>query len=74
MSVERVTDDADGLHWFKSSHSGSGGGNCVEVAADADAVYVRDSKAAGAGPVLRVDRDEWAAFVSFAADRASRNV
>ncbi|GAA2413012.1 DUF397 domain-containing protein [Streptomyces glaucosporus] len=57
----------DGLHWFKSSHSGSDGGDCVEVAAGRDAVYVRDSKAAGDGPVLRVGRDEWAAFVAHAA-------
>ncbi|GAA2413008.1 DUF397 domain-containing protein [Streptomyces glaucosporus] len=64
MSVERVTKDVDGLHWFKSSHSGSGGGDCVEVAAGRDTVYVRDSKAAGDGPVLRVGRDEWAAFVA----------
>lgn len=42
--MEQVTGHVDGLHWFKSSHSGSGGGDCVEVAAGADAVYVRDSK------------------------------
>ncbi|WP_031511016.1 DUF397 domain-containing protein [Streptomyces megasporus] len=57
----------DGLHWFKSSHSGSGGGDCVEVAVGSDAVYVRDSKAAGDGPVLRIGRDGWAAFVALAA-------
>ncbi|MFH0241790.1 DUF397 domain-containing protein [Streptomyces sp. HK10] len=57
----------DGLHWFKSSHSGSDGGDCVEVAAGPEAVYVRDSKAAGDGPILRIGRDEWAAFVALAA-------
>ncbi|MBL3664732.1 DUF397 domain-containing protein [Streptomyces sp. M2CJ-2] len=62
--MEQVTENMDGLHWFKSSYSGSGGGDCVEVAAGFDAVYVRDSKAAGHGPVLRVDRDEWAVFVA----------
>ncbi|MFE7645867.1 DUF397 domain-containing protein [Streptomyces phaeoluteigriseus] len=67
MSVERVTDGLDGLPWVKSSYSGSGGGDCLEVAAGHDAVFVRDSKAAGAGPLLRVGRDEWAAFVTCAA-------
>lgn len=66
MSVEQVTDNTDGLRWFKSTYSGSDGGDCVEVAAGPGVVYVRDSKAAGMGPVLRVDRDEWAAFVGFA--------
>ncbi|MGV9810423.1 DUF397 domain-containing protein [Streptomyces cellulosae] len=39
----------------------------VEVAVGAGAVYVRDSKAVGDGPVLRVGRDEWAVFVALAA-------
>ncbi|MEU6017872.1 Scr1 family TA system antitoxin-like transcriptional regulator [Streptomyces sp. NPDC047515] len=66
MSVEQVSESVDELYWFKSSYSGSDGGDCVEVAADAGAVYVRDSKAAGAGPVLRVGQGEWAAFVGLA--------
>ena len=65
--MERITESLDGLHWFKSSYSGSGGGDCVEVAAGLDAVYVRDSKTAGDGPVLRIGRDEWAAFKALAA-------
>ncbi|MGA5325307.1 DUF397 domain-containing protein [Streptomyces griseoincarnatus] len=67
MSVERMAEHVDGLHWFKSSYSGSDGGNCVEVAAGLDAVYVRDSKVAGDGPMLRVGRDEWATFVALTA-------
>jgi hypothetical protein len=67
MSVEQMAEHVDGLHWFKSSYSGSDGGNCVEVAAALDAVYVRDSKATGGGPVLRVGRDDWTAFVALAA-------
>jgi hypothetical protein len=63
MSVEQVSENVDGLRWFKSSYSGSGGGDCVEVAAGPDAVFVRDSKVAGGGPVLRITRDGWAAFV-----------
>ncbi|WP_405934164.1 DUF397 domain-containing protein [Streptomyces longwoodensis] len=68
MSVEQVSENVNGLRWFKSSYSGSGGGNCVEVAAGLDAVYVRDSKAAHGGPVLRVGRGEWAAFVALAVE------
>ncbi|GAA2449755.1 DUF397 domain-containing protein [Streptomyces macrosporus] len=64
MSIERQGNAADGLSWFKSSHSGPNGGDCVEVAMDAHRVHVRDSKAAGDGPVLRVGRNEWAAFLA----------
>ncbi|WP_410535877.1 DUF397 domain-containing protein [Streptomyces sp. KL2] len=70
MSAEQVTDNMGELHWFKSSHSGSDGGDCVEVAAGPEAVYVRDSKAAGDGPILRVGRDEWAAFLVLAAEQS----
>ncbi|MFE7750330.1 DUF397 domain-containing protein [Streptomyces sp. NPDC057428] len=66
MSVKQVTQSTDELRWFKSSYSGSDGGDCVEVAAGHGAVCVRDSKVAGGGPVLRVGRGEWAAFVSLA--------
>ncbi|MEU1082561.1 DUF397 domain-containing protein [Streptomyces sp. NPDC005908] len=55
------------LEWVKSSYSGTSGGDCVEVAAHRNTVYVRDSKAVGNGPVLRVGRDQWAAFVALAA-------
>ncbi|MFI8092501.1 DUF397 domain-containing protein [Streptomyces sp. NPDC086080] len=65
--MKQVTENMDGLHWVKSSYSGSGGGDCVEVAAGLDTVYVRDSKAADDGPMLRVGRDEWAAFVALTA-------
>ncbi|MFF5158124.1 DUF397 domain-containing protein [Streptomyces sp. NPDC000348] len=64
MSVEQVSENVDGLHWFKSSYSGSGGGDCVEVAAGSHAVYVRDSKVLCDGTMLRVGRDEWAVFVA----------
>lgn len=66
MSVEQVSGNVDELRWFKSSHSGSGGGDCVEVAVGAGAVYVRDSKVTGGEPVLRVGPAEWAAFVTLA--------
>ncbi|GAA2434078.1 DUF397 domain-containing protein [Streptomyces glaucus] len=56
---------ASGLVWFKSSYSGTEGGQCVEVAAGSAAVHVRDSKAA-AGPVVTVSRAAWAGFVGLA--------
>jgi hypothetical protein len=64
MSMDQVTEDVDGLHWFKSSYSGSGGGDCVEVAVDLATVYVRDSKSVADGPMLRIGRGQWAAFVA----------
>nr|WP_301176411.1 DUF397 domain-containing protein [Actinomadura geliboluensis] len=42
-------------HWRKSTHSGSNGGNCVELAAVTGAVAVRDSKDPD-GPVLLLTR------------------
>lgn len=62
-----MTENVDGLRWFKSSYSGSDGGDCVEVAAGVESVHVRDSKVGGDGPVLRVSRGEWAAFVELTA-------
>lgn len=53
---------ASGPAWFKSSYSGTEGGQCVEVAAGTATVHVRDSKTT-AGPVLTVSRTAWAGFV-----------
>ncbi|MGW1057668.1 DUF397 domain-containing protein [Micromonospora rubida] len=47
--------------WRTSSRSG-GEGDCVEVAAFADAVGVRDSKDRG-GPALSFEPEAWAGFV-----------
>ncbi|MFJ9151370.1 DUF397 domain-containing protein [Streptomyces sp. NPDC102270] len=52
------------LHWFKSSYSGSEGGNCIEVAAQPSAVHIRDSK--NIGPNLTVEPGTWAAFLGLA--------
>ncbi|MFC8713105.1 DUF397 domain-containing protein [Streptomyces sp. NPDC057197] len=60
-----------GLAWAKSSHSGTEGGQCVEVAAAPAAVHVRDSKAA-AGPMLTVSRATWAGFVGAVASPEGR--
>ncbi|MEV0263253.1 DUF397 domain-containing protein [Streptomyces sp. NPDC050617] len=56
--------------WYKSSHSGGEGGNCVEWAPSTVATHgvvpVRDSKAPH-GPVLTVSPVAWASFIAFAA-------
>ncbi|MFD4986546.1 DUF397 domain-containing protein, partial [Streptomyces sp. NPDC058374] len=51
MSV--VDSRAVSAAWFKSSYSGTGGGECVEVAPLPSAVLVRDSKQSD-GPLLGV--------------------
>ncbi len=53
------------LRWFKSSYSGSAGGECVEVAASLGAVHVRDSKEPD-GSRLVVSAERWVPFVAFA--------
>ncbi|MFG2545950.1 DUF397 domain-containing protein [Streptomyces sp. NPDC048594] len=62
MNTAEYSAVASNLAWFKSSYSGTEGGDCVEVAAGTGVVYVRDSKAI-AGPVLRVSREAWAGFL-----------
>ena len=50
--------------WRKSSYSGNGGGNCVEVASMAGGGFaVRDSKDPD-GPRLMFTAAEWAAFTA----------
>jgi len=52
------------LNWRKSSRSGTGGGNCVEVATNVSGVVaVRDSTDP-AGPVLSVTAADWQAFLA----------
>jgi Domain of unknown function (DUF397) len=58
------------MNWRKSSYSGQGGGNCIEVADHAHRVIVRDTKQAGTGPVLRFTPDAWRQF----ADRVKRSL
>ncbi|MGT2530898.1 DUF397 domain-containing protein [Streptomyces nojiriensis] len=55
------------LAWFKSSYSGGGGDNCVEVALCPEAILVRDSKDTHLRP-MAVSHDAWSAFASHAAD------
>jgi Domain of unknown function (DUF397) len=49
-------------NWRKSSHSGSNGGECVEVAT-AGTVLVRDT-ADRNGPMLTFTADAWRAFTA----------
>jgi hypothetical protein len=51
------------LTWSKSSYSGDEGGECVEVAPDANAIHVRDSKERG-GPQLAFARSAWSGFLA----------
>ncbi|MDN3025073.1 DUF397 domain-containing protein [Streptomyces sp. S.PB5] len=59
------------LHWFKSSYSGSEGGDCVEVATQPSAVHIRDSK--NSGPLFTVAPGTWDAFLGLAR-RSKRSV
>jgi hypothetical protein len=49
--------------WRKSSYSGSGGGDCAEVACMPGAVLVRDSKDPD-GPYLAIDPRAWQEFAA----------
>jgi hypothetical protein len=49
------------LRWRKSSYSGNGGGNCVEVADDWRRVLVRDTQDR-TGPVLALSPAAWRRF------------
>ena len=55
--------DFSAATWRKSSLSGDNYGQCVEVAAVAGVIGVRDSKQSGAGPVLEFSRPEMAVFL-----------
>lgn len=49
--------------WRTSSYSGNNGGNCVEVAAAAPLIAVRDSKNPD-GARLAFGREAWEAFAA----------
>ena len=53
-------EDSVALSWRKSSYSGNGGGNCVEVASDGR-VLVRDSQDRS-GPALQLPPAAWHTF------------
>ncbi|MEV5162204.1 DUF397 domain-containing protein [Streptomyces sp. NPDC053728] len=53
------------LVWFKSSYSGGGGDNCVEIAFGPEAVLVRDSKDMQMS-ALAISPQAWSAFTGLA--------
>ena len=53
--------DMSSATWRKSSYSGANGGNCIEIAAAARTVAVRDSKDPE-GPVLAFGPKDWQRF------------
>ena len=50
--------------WRKSSYSGNGGANCVEVGTVPGAILIRDTKHTGRGPVLRFTPAAFTEFTS----------
>ncbi|MGW1681681.1 DUF397 domain-containing protein [Saccharopolyspora sp. NPDC002376] len=50
------------MNWRKSSRSGSGASNCVELAIGESATYIRDTKDRDGG-TLRVQQPAWAGFL-----------
>ncbi|MEU8650745.1 DUF397 domain-containing protein [Streptomyces sp. NPDC048737] len=66
MNVDTHAGYGEGqLRWRKSSYSGSGGGDCVEVATTPATVHVRDSKKPQAAS-LTFSAERWAAFAAYA--------
>ncbi|AXG80177.1 DUF397 domain-containing protein [Streptomyces paludis] len=65
MKTEDTAAQLSGLTWSKSSHSGSDGGDCVEVAMATTTIHIRDSKKEQ-GPTLRVPAPAWTDFITFA--------
>jgi hypothetical protein len=53
--------ESSDMNWRKSSYSGTGGSNCIEVAANGS-VNVRDSKNSH-GPMLTLTPSAWQTFV-----------
>lgn len=60
--------ELDSASWRTSTYSGTGGGNCVEVAPAGRIVGVRDTKDRD-GDTLAVRADAWRAFIGFARRR-----
>jgi hypothetical protein len=63
MKLVSITVDLSRTRWRKSSFSGSGGSNCVEVAAAGQVIAVRDSMDA-VGPVLVFGQYAWRQFAA----------
>jgi len=63
VKLVSITVDLSRAKWRKSSFSGGGGSNCVEVADAGQAIAVRDSKDAG-GSVLVFGQRAWRQFAA----------
>lgn len=63
MKSVSITVDLSRARWRKSSFSGGGGSNCVEVTGAGQAIAVRDSKDA-VGPVLVFGQGAWRQFAA----------
>ncbi|NJQ14717.1 DUF397 domain-containing protein [Streptomyces bohaiensis] len=59
-------------NWRTSSYSGNGDNNCVEVADDHPSVLVRDTKHAGAGPMISFSPGAWGHFTAAQRESSSR--
>ncbi|MGA5602347.1 DUF397 domain-containing protein [Streptomyces griseoincarnatus] len=67
MTVGHEHPASSGLVWFKSTYSGSGGGDCVEVAINSGTVHVRDSKDS-MGQQLTFTGPAWKGFLATATE------
>jgi Domain of unknown function (DUF397) len=63
MKLVSITVDLSDARWRKSSFSGGGGSNCVEVAGAGPTIAVRDSQDA-LGPILVFRRHAWRQFAA----------
>ncbi|NRQ35615.1 DUF397 domain-containing protein [Nonomuraea sp. NN258] len=62
--MDQLTQELRTATWVKSSHSGSNGGNCVEIAElTCGRRGIRDSKNPN-GPILVFTLSEWDAFIN----------
>ncbi|MER6472803.1 DUF397 domain-containing protein [Streptomyces collinus] len=59
---------AEALQWFKSTYSGSEGGQCLEVAVTPGVIHVRDSKQDPEdSATMQLSPGTWVKFAEFAA-------
>ena len=63
MKPAHTPEDLSPAHWRKSSYSGGGASNCVEVASAGQHLALRDSKNPS-GPVLQLSLSTWRSFVA----------
>ena len=63
MKLVSITVDLSVARWRKSSFSGGGGSNCIEVAEAGHAIAVRDSQDA-LGPILFFREQAWRQFAA----------